>query len=162
MATSYFDYLIKDVHEKYDQYLSILKYNLFNLKRYDYKNKSQYPIWYHCGPGKNSFPGWDSSLHFISLPMTDSFYCHLDDRRGPFVRRDFSSRTLRNDSADAAFCHFQVVPNKIGWYLRMTVSYVEMGVTKGWFCGEAAKPPLCNTKTPQTCHSYAKRGISQN
>ena len=41
MATSYFDYLIKDVHEKYDQYLSILKYNLFNLKRYDYKNKSE-------------------------------------------------------------------------------------------------------------------------
>lgn len=49
------------------------------------------------------------------LPMTDSFCCHLDDRRGLFVRRDFSSSRLRRDrnhSVDAAFCHFHIVPNK--------------------------------------------------
>jgi hypothetical protein len=60
----------------------------------------------------------------ISLPMTDSFCCHLDDRRGLFVRRDFSSRTRRNDSVDATFCHFHIVPNK-NWVATQDDSQIE-------------------------------------
>jgi len=46
--------------------------------------------------------------------MTVSFCCHLDDRRGLFVQRDFSFRQLadRNDSIDVAFSHSHIVPNK--------------------------------------------------
>jgi hypothetical protein len=55
----------------------------------------------------------------ITLPKTDSISCHLDDRRDLFVRRDFSSRTRRNDSTDAAFYNLHIEPNKIGWALRI-------------------------------------------
>ena len=64
------------------------------------------------------------SLPCITLPMTDSFYCHLDDRRGPFVRRDFSSRTRRNDSADVAFFNFYIVPNK-NWVMPQNDNELE-------------------------------------
>ncbi len=47
-----------------------------------------------------------------SVPMTASFCCHLDDRRGLFVRRDFSSHTRRNDSVDVTFFYFHLMPNK--------------------------------------------------
>ncbi len=58
-----------------------------------------------------------------TLTMTDSVCCHLDDRRGLFVRRDFSSLTRRNDSADAAFCHFHIAPNIFfGLQLSLTVT----------------------------------------
>ena len=40
------------------------------------------------------------------------FSCHLDDRRGLFVQRDFSSHTRRNDCPDAVFCPFHIVPNE--------------------------------------------------
>ncbi len=46
------------------------------------------------------------------LPVTVSFGCHLDERRGLFVRRDFSSLARRNDSFDVAFCHSHIVPSK--------------------------------------------------
>ncbi len=59
-----------------------------------------------------------------TLPMTDSFCCHLDDRRGLFVRRDFSSHTRRNDSIDAAFCHFSIVSNE-NWIATQDDSQTE-------------------------------------
>ncbi len=48
-------------------------------------------------------------------------YCHLDDRRDLFVKRDFSSRQLagRNDNSDVAFCHRHIVPKNNEWTLRM-------------------------------------------
>ncbi len=66
---------------------------------------------------------------YSGLPMTDSFCCHLDERRGLFVRRDLASlifNSPRELVEMTALMRFSVIftlyPILIGLQLSLTVT----------------------------------------